>query len=170
MQIMNIKTQILMPGLLLLAAQIIFSCESKDGACESKIKSADNKYIYSCREANDDTGCSIEQTGVEKFFHEGASCASLGYSYGESNGAWHVSEDDWNTPGTGGVFKNDVGGGLNCEGGYDGPQFDIQIDSQCQTAFVYRCSGAEDAADAACSVYKAWQKDNPSIPNCPYCD
>lgn len=56
------------------------------------------------------------------------------------------------------------------ENGYKGPEFDIQVDSQCKAAYFYECSGNAQGVAAACAVYKQWQQDDPSIPNCPYCN
>lgn len=138
-----------------------------EGACEIKIK-VSNYYIYSCREGNTEETCS-SSTGAERVFHEGASCSSLGYAYSDGNGAYTAEADSYRTPGSRGAYKDDLTTVVNCTG-YDGPSFDIQIDSQCQTAYAYACSGYQPGVDAACAIYEAWQKDNPSIPDCPYCD
>lgn len=69
----------------------------------------------------------------------------------------------------GGSGENDAGG-VDCSGGYNGPEFDIQIDSQCQAAYAYACSGAQEGVDAACSLYKGFQSQDSSIPDCPYCN
>ncbi len=53
---------------------------------------------------------------------------------------------------------------------YEGPIFNTQIDSQCQLAYVYNCEGNQEGVDAACEVYRFWQEQDSSIPDCPYCD
>ena len=53
---------------------------------------------------------------------------------------------------------------------YTGPEFDIQIDSQCKAAYYYECVGNEEGKDAACAIYKQWQSKDSSVPNCPYCN
>lgn len=145
------------------------SCE-EEGACEVKI-SLSTGNLYSCREGYIDETCK-SSSDAERVFHEGKSCASLGYTHTNSHGAFTADADNLRTPGDSGAFQNDLnsGGGVaNCSGGYNGPTFDIQIDSQCQTAYAYACSGSEAGVKAACSIYKTYQKNDPSIPNCPYC-
>lgn len=38
--------------------------------------------------------------------------------------------------------------------GYNGPEFDIQVDSQCKAAYAYKCAGNQQGVDAACAIYK----------------
>lgn len=57
-----------------------------------------------------------------------------------------------------------------CSTGYQGPDFDIQIDSQCKAAYAYRCQGNDAGVRAACEVYRGWQQHQSGIPNCPYCN
>ncbi len=148
---------------------LLFSCEEKEGACETKFGSS-SRPLYSCRNDSDDALCNVEQSGVEKVFHEGKSCASLGYTHPTPNDSFTAEADDYETPGSGGAFQNDTPGGVaGCTGSYDGPTFDIQIDSQCQAAYAYTCSGSAAGVKATCAIYKSYQKDNPKIPNCPYC-
>jgi hypothetical protein len=77
--------------------------------------------------------------------------------------------------------KNSTGGGTkggttgaNCDmSNYNGPEFDIQIDSQCKTAYAYQCAGNEDGRKTACALYnnyKSQWKGSGSFPKCPYCD
>lgn len=143
------------------------SCE-EEGACEVKIEA--NGYIYSCREEKTETFCSNYPSSSESVFHEGKSCASLGYPYKSSTtDAYTAKPDDFSTPGKDGAFAGSSGSaGAGCDD-YNGPTFDIQIDSQCQAAYAYSCSGVQQGVDAACAIYKSYQKNNPSIPNCPYC-
>lgn len=73
------------------------------------------------------------------------------------------------TPGPG---AEDGGSGTDGCGssGYQGPEFDIQVDSQCKAAYAYQCAGNQQGVDAACAIYKQWQQQDSSIPNCPYCN
>lgn len=65
----------------------------------------------------------------------------------------------------------DVSGSLNCDmDDYAGPIFNIQIHSQCQTAFLYDCFGYYDAAQVACQLYYDWDDGSGNLPDCPYCD
>lgn len=58
----------------------------------------------------------------------------------------------------------------NCDlNNYSGPNFDIQIDSQCKTAYAYDCSGNQDGVAAACAIYNQYREQDPTIPVCPYC-
>ncbi|HRX00578.1 MAG TPA: hypothetical protein P5280_13880 [Cyclobacteriaceae bacterium] len=145
-----------------------FACE-EEGSCEIRIDINGNSCIYSCREGSTEDSCESSE-GVDRVFHEGQSCANLGYPYKNDTGAFTAEPDDFNSPGDNGYFANlpssPVGG---CSGPYNGPTFDIQIDSQCQTAYAYSCSGFQKGVDAACAIYKTYQKDNPKIPDCPYC-
>lgn len=160
--------------LLVISGTLLFaSCEDRAGACETKISVGGSQYIYSCRNLDDDLNCGTGTAAdSEAVFHEGKDCRLLGYQFEENTGAWFYSEDETRKPGENGAFKDDKAavGGVDCSGGYNGPEFDIQIDSQCQTAFAYACAGAQDGVDAACAIYKAWQKENSSIPDCPYCN
>lgn len=152
-------------------AIIVMSCE-KEGVCEVKIEA--NGYIYSCREGSTEETCN-DSSGVERVFHEGKSCASLGYPFKNSSGAYTAEQGKYRTPGDNGAFQNDLnntgssGGVAGCSGGYNGPTFDIQIDSQCQAAYAYKCAGSQQGVDATCAIYKTYQRNDPSIPNCPYC-
>ncbi|UXP32922.1 hypothetical protein N6H18_03000 [Reichenbachiella agarivorans] len=157
--------------LALLFTTLWSGCEDPEGACETKISVGGSQYIYSCRNKSYDEGCN-SGSASEAVFHEGKDCQSLGYQFQETTDAWFYSEDETRKPGANGAFKSDKNtrSGADCNGGYNGPEFDIQIDSQCQTAYIYTCSGAQEGVDAACAIYKAWQKENSSIPNCPYCN
>lgn len=153
---------------ILLMTLLFTSCEEEDGACEQKIGSG-SVVLYSCRNDTDDALCSVAQSDVDKVFHEGKSCSSLGYIYPTTNGSFTSEEDSYDSPGENGAFKDDTSGLAGCTGNYEGPTFDIQIDSQCQTAYAYTCSGSAAGVKAACAIYKTYQKDNPKIPDCPYC-
>lgn len=57
---------------------------------------------------------------------------------------------------------------------YDGPEFDIQVDSQCKMAYMYDCVGDIEARDATCKLYyeygnSVWTGSG-SLPDCPYCN
>jgi hypothetical protein len=66
------------------------------------------------------------------------------------------------------------GGGGGCDlADYNGPEFDIQLDSQCKTAFLYDCAGEVQGVVTACALYESyrslWQGPG-SFPDCPYCN
>jgi|GEM_PF-3434098 len=67
--------------------------------------------------------------------------------------------------------KSDTSAGSSSDacGDYKGPEFNIQIDSQCKTAQLYKCAGNADGVTVACALYKQWQDQDSSIPDCPYC-
>ncbi|MEP4533410.1 MAG: hypothetical protein ABJ004_09995 [Cyclobacteriaceae bacterium] len=65
--------------------------------------------------------------------------------------------------------EDNEGSGDAC-GDYAGPEFNIQIDSQCKTAQLYLCAGNADGVTVACGLYKQYQAEDSSIPNCPYCN
>lgn len=65
--------------------------------------------------------------------------------------------------------EQDINSG-NCSEGYQGPQFDIQVDAFCKAAYAYQCDGNTQAVATNCQVYKDWQSQDSSIPDCPYCN
>ncbi|MEO9477556.1 MAG: hypothetical protein ABJG41_18565 [Cyclobacteriaceae bacterium] len=67
-------------------------------------------------------------------------------------------------------LNEDDGGSGDACGDYAGPEFNIQIDSQCKTAQLYLCAGNSDGVTVACGLYKQYQAQDSSIPNCPYCN
>ena len=114
--------------------------------------------------------------GKDKVYWLDKSCEDLGYtSKGSSEGSWHfTSPDGETTPGRNGAFWDKYGGsqsGVSCDASnYAGPEFDIQIDGQCKAAYAYKCAGNQTGVEAACSIYKDFQRQDSSIPNCPYCN
>lgn len=68
------------------------------------------------------------------------------------------------------LFGDDDDEIAGCSTGYQGPDFDIQIDSQCKAAYAYKCQGNDQGVRAACDVYRGWQQHQSGIPNCPYCN
>lgn len=113
------------------------------------------------------------------------SCSEDGKSSIGSYGNWDACYDDMQNvldvyQNTGNIKpgpNSDEGAGSggsssgNCgSSGYNGPEFDIQVDSQCKAAYAYLCAGNQQGADAACAIYRQWQEDDSSIPDCPYCD
>ena len=59
-----------------------------------------------------------------------------------------------------------------CTGEYDGPpvEDDIQVNTQCLTAFVSYCAGEVEAGDQACEYYKGFEEFyGEDLPECPYC-
>lgn len=163
----RINLQFLSSIAVIVLSLLNFSCQ-EEGSCEIRIDINGDYYIYSCREGSTDDSCGNSE-GVDRVFHEGRSCASLGYPYKDDSDAFTAEPDDYRTVGDNGYFVNEPGSVGGCSGSYDGPTFDIQIDSQCQTAYAYSCSNFQKGVDAACAIYKAYQKDNPKIPDCPYC-
>lgn len=162
----------------------LFSClkekVERKGVCESYwgISSPD----YYCALTGEEN-CFV---GVHAY-HAEKSCESLGYTepYGGSggpDGVKFVSPEGIKTPGVNGIFGNPnaysgSGGSSGASCGledYDGPEFNIQVDSQCKTAFVYDCSGNTVGRDAACQTYydygnSVWTGSGP-LPTCPYCN
>jgi hypothetical protein len=155
---------------LILSSVLLFSCSVPDGACESKtVLSGAGYNLYSCIDKNEDycKNCSTDDC----FFHEDKSCESLGYTYSNSiNPDLKKASQDGRSPGANGAFANDSSRGGDCSGSYKGPDFDIQIDSQCKNAFAARCAGQDAVADASCKIYKSYQANDSSIPDCPYCN
>lgn len=165
----------LLSSLLPLAALFLFvlltSCE-KEGACEKKTVISGAGYsLYSCENSATETTCDIASKVYDEVYHHpGKSCASLGYVYKTSNKAIIHASEDGKSPGANGSFTNESAGGGCAGGSYEGPLFDIQIDSQCQNAYAARCAGQDAVADASCSIYKSYQSNDSSIPDCPYCN
>ena len=160
-------------SILIIYSVFLFSCGEEEGACEVKQPSATGGASYYCyNEVSSDLCGNLG--GVEAVYHEGTPCTALGYtvaSNADFEGRFTVEANDLSKPGVNGAFKDDVvvNQGPNCSGGYGGPLFDTQIDSQCQVAFVYYCDGVQEGIDATCAIYRSYQENDPSIPDCPYC-
>ena len=167
---------ILIPALAI--ATILSGCEKDEGACESKFKNYQGYTLYTCNNDVETDMCE----GSDEHFWKDRSCINLGYlHYNAKNESWQLDEDDNGIPGTYGFWGDRTGsgngtppansgsGGSCGESGYKGPEFDIQVDSQCKAAYYYQCIGNNDGVKAACAIYKQWQADDKSIPNCPYC-
>jgi hypothetical protein len=170
--------------IIILLSISLFSCSKDDlekrGVCESKwgISSPD----YYCAVTGEDN-CFV---GVHKYYDE-KSCKLLGYTvpYDRSNGPTgikFISPDGIKTPGDNGYFANPSsssgsGGssGASCDlANYVGPEFNIQVDSQCKAAYAYDCAGMIDARDVACNQYyeygnNVWTGPG-ALPTCPYCN
>lgn len=115
---------------------------------------------------------------------EGKNCISFGY---EDNGGMIGDAKLYNgpngglLPGPNGYFASNLnntggggGGGANCDiSNYNGPEFDIQADSQCKSAYLYKCQGNFVAVQTTCDLYYSfeslWTGPGP-YPRCPYCD
>ncbi len=75
----------------------------------------------------------------------------------------------------GGGYNNGGGGTGNCDAsGYNGPDFNIQVDAQCKAAYYYDCIGNNEGRDASCTLYydygnSVWTGSG-SLPTCPYCN
>lgn len=109
------------------------------------------------KKPNPDMPYGIEQLGSVHFYPEPD--GNYAWTAGKNNPVREVSPDD------------DGGSGAGCSiSNYNGPEFDIQIDGQCKAAFIYQCVGNTEGVKAACEIYRNWQKHQPGIPNCPYCN
>lgn len=151
------------------ATGLLLACEEEDNACETQIN-INGKKSYFCINTISESGCATSSSSTTQVLHEGKSCQDIGYMYESSSGGFYSEPNDNSQPGDGGSFSGSSGSaGAGCDG-YDGPTFDIQIDSQCQTAYAYSCSGVQQGVDAACAIYKTYQRNDPSIPDCPYCN
>jgi hypothetical protein len=162
-----------------IAAAIFSGCKKEEGACESKFQNFQGYTLYTC---NNDVETDMCESSGEHFW-EDKSCINLGYLYyNAKNESWQIDEDNNGIPGPNGYWGDGTGsgngtppsgsggtGGACDESGYKGPDFDIQVDSQCKAAYYYQCIGNNDGVKAACTIYKQWQADDSSIPNCPYC-
>ena len=78
-------------------------------------------------------------------------------------------------PNSNGGSGGDGGSSVDCDiANYDGPEFDIQVDSQCKAAYLYDCVGDTAARDAACHLYyeygNAVWTGSGSLPDCRYCN
>lgn len=164
-------------GLTVLVATLV-ACEEKEtGACEASYENWQGYTLYTCKENEESDMCE----GSKEHFWVDKSCANLGYTYFNSkNGNFQIDENNNGIPGpygewgdgtaSGGSGGSGSGGGSCDASGYNGPEFDIQVDSQCKTAYYYDCIGNQQGVNAACAVYKQWQDDDSSIPDCPYCN
>lgn len=90
-----------------------------------------------------------------------------GSSGGSSNGS--NGSTSGTTGGNTGTTGGNTGTGSCDADGYKGPEFDIQVDSQCKAAYIYGCGGQKDGVKAACDIYQTFRDSDPSIPACPYC-
>ena len=161
-------------SLMLLAFTIVLSScgKNKNGVWEM-YRAVDN--IYVCFPEKSD----YMKENADRVYWEDKSCSVLGYTEkGSSAGSWHyVNSKGERYPGANGAFKNrggsSSGSGSNCDpNNYNGPNFNIQIDSQCKTAHAYKCAGNQQGVQTACGLYYSyesqWQGPG-SFPRCPYC-
>lgn len=116
--------------------------------------------------------------GKEKEYFTDKSCKDLGYTVkGSSEADHHFTSPDGETkPGRNGAFWNKYGksggssNGAGCDlANYEGPEFNIQVDAQCKTAFLYDCAGNKEGVATACALYKEWDDGSGNFPDCPYC-
>ena len=173
--------RILISGLLLSLSGCVLTDWMVDpkGACEWKLTTA-GRPGYSCvKNYRTESQCSeYTRSDDVRRFNEGESCTSLGYTYPNPfNSDLVAYTEDRDAPSphgemaayeasiSGGGGGGGDGGGGSC-GPYQGPEFDIQIDSQCKAAHIYSCSGSQQAVDATCAIYNSYS----SVPNCPYCN
>lgn len=160
---------------LIFSSMVMLSCEEETGACESEIVNFQGFTLFTCRENREAFLCE----GSDDHFWVDKNCANLGYPfYNETNESWQSGANSNTTPGRYGYWGDksasgsDTGSGGtgSCDAsGYNGPEFDIQVDSQCKAAYAYQCSGNAQGVAATCAIYKQFRDDNPSIPPCPYC-
>jgi hypothetical protein len=162
-------------ALIVLAAGVTFfsGCEKETGACESSYENWQGYTLYTCEQNEESDMCE----GSREHFWKDKSCSDLGYDYYNTNNkSYQIDAQNNGIPGPYGYWgdgsaSGGSGSGGSCDAsGYKGPNFDIQVDSQCKTAYFYKCQGNTQGQNAACAVYKQWQQDDPSIPNCPYCN
>lgn len=157
---------------------LVSGCEKNQlGVCEMRWGSSSYSYYCVVKDAESCT------SGWEYYF-ESKSCSDLGYtekhtgSGGPQFNTAFVSPDGKDVPGENGYFAGGGGAGggsVNCDlANYDGPEFDIQVDSQCKTAYLYDCAGDITARNAACDLYYEYGNDvwtgSGSLPKCPYCN
>lgn len=160
-------------SIFIISSLSLFSCGEEEGACEVKQPSATGGASYYCyNEVSSDLCGNLG--GVEAVYHEGTPCTALGYTVASGSnfeGRYTVEANDLSKPGANGAFKDDTSNnqGGNCSEEYEGPLFDTQIDSQCQLAYIYACENFQQGVDAACDIYRTFQANDPSIPDCPYC-
>lgn len=158
----------------------LFEEEEMNGACETSIINFNGDQIYKCENDQENDRCDRNDAEISDRFWEGKTCINLGYFFDGGFSGWRYDEQNNVKPGAYGAWGDGSASGTeadaNNSGGscgeddYDGPEFDIQIDSQCKAAFVYRCSGADEAADVACQLYQVYRDQDSSIPVCPYCN
>ncbi|MBI1184825.1 hypothetical protein GC194_11160 [bacterium] len=156
------------------------------GVCESKMSTTSGNTYYYCETSESADVCESSNIGSHHYSSE--SCKNLGYTEkGGSSVSWKdgdvyfISPDGANTPGSNGYYSGGGsssggsssgggGGGANCDmSNYKGPEFNVQIDSQCKTAYLYDCAGETDHRDVACRLYYEWDDGSGSFPKCPYC-
>jgi hypothetical protein len=113
---------------------------------------------------------------IEEYWAKGQQCKNYGYVFRDNNNGNNNYDglSGGTKPGPNGYF----GGGLNtgsgskpsyCNSPYNSPTNDVQLNSLCQTAYLYRCSGNTTAANFTCAQYKKIPQSGGGI-NCPYCN
>jgi hypothetical protein len=148
------------------------------GACETEHNfTGTSDTIYSCDEVSGSDYCMDDWSDVnidgdpftiDNTYHQGSSCADVGYAYEcgydfLSNAAC----DDRQPPSYGGGDDGGGGDGGSCGGSYGGPYYDdYQVESQCQAIYASGCSA--EATEAGCEILDGWAANG--VPNvCPYC-
>lgn len=177
-QIKNGLRRVLSVVLLLLMCSFFMSCEEED---------EDDDRATMCYEV------SGNYLTVNCMYNSSGSCESENKNSLGNYDTWQACYNDMSdvvdnyaatgniSPGPnsngGGGGSGDGGGGssANCDlAYYNGPEFDIQVDSQCKAAFVYDCVGEIEARNASCDLYyeygnAVWTGPG-SLPDCPYCN
>lgn len=165
--------KILKPTLLMLFISSMVSCEKNKVGVYEQHGISNNSTCYVCYAEESDY---LPETDTRKYWPN-KKCSDLGYTKralvqsGDNEFWYFINPDGENYPGDYGYFKeNESSSSGGCANeNYEGPEFNIQIDSQCKAAHVYTCSGNQDGVTVACALYKQYQDQDPSIPDCPYC-
>jgi len=151
------------------------------GACERSAITSRGNQIYYCQNDKSEYLCDIviDDSNHTQLW-EDKTCINLGYFYDQGNNIWQADEDNNVKPGAFGRWGDGTASGTEAdadnsgascsEDDYDGPEFDIQIDSQCKLAFIYKCSNHAEGVAAACAIYQVYRNQFPDIPECPYCN
>lgn len=125
---------------------------------------------------------STTNSNIKGFFWPNKSAKDLGYT--KLGSGYYYSKEGITYPGKNGNWKGlrppeittgGSGGGSNgtglCDGSYNGPEGDIQLDSFCQYAYAKRCLEGKSLNDVevqgACQTYNSIRE--PGVPDCPYC-
>lgn len=138
----------------------------------------DGKVLCTCTEVTsfDEEGFPIGLNKVNdvitEYWYSGKKCEELGYEF-EDNSNGNNNFKILTSPPVNSYFSNGSTGSGSipsyCAAGYKSPTTDVQLNSHCQTAFIYRCSGNKAAADVTCAQYKNIEQSSPVVV-CPVCN
>lgn len=134
----------------------------------------DGRVLCTCTEVSsfDDEGFPLGLNKVNdvitEYWYSGKKCEELGYSVVDENNFEILTSPPANS-----YFRSGSSGSGSipsyCAAGYKSPTTDVQLNSLCQTAFIYRCSGNKAAADITCAQYKNIEQSSPVVV-CPVCN